>query len=302
MLIPSSVQYDLIIGCSVLSILGSLFIIIVSLRLSDIKITYIRIVVFTAISDLFRSFCFLIPCNYISNHVLIQFISIINDSCFLITIAWSSFISVSLYQVIVKSKEYSTRTYKIWCFLTLICIPAANCLPIITDSHGCSGSICSLNSSAMGNLWRFSIIYIPAWIFIILSIVCCLLVYLSIRNVLIEEEKMILIKKLYLYPLVLIIEVLPLTLSALLLAFSNNDSVDTFDVVSFTLYSLHGFSNALVFGFTTGIKTIYRESYMRSYLSMQDKICDKASDDETEGPNLLFSSVSEADTEVMNHL
>lgn len=287
------IQYFSVLACSILSILGSAFIITFYLISSQLEVFYTKIVFYIAISDLIRAICFLVPCNQISNVFLLNFVAIINDSCFLITIIWSAYISVTLYQILLNSQENLTKHYKLWMVLTCFIVPLMNCLPIFTRSHGVSGTICTLSSDTSGEIWRILILYLPAWGFIGLSVFACLKIFLIIKTMDLGEEKQVILKKLFVYPIVLIIEIAPLTATMLLINFTGVEGIETFALTAFCIYSLHGFCNAFIFGFTVGLKKIIRDYYNSSYISMQEKAGEKARLESITSENLLYSTFSE---------
>ena len=285
-------QYYLTAACSILSILGSGFIIAIYLLLPNLRAFYTKLIFFIAISELLRSICSLIPCNLIHSKALINIIAIISDSTFLITIIWSAYISITLYKLIISFQKEFKNDYKYWFYSTWVCVPILNVFPTITNSHGVSGTICTYSFDKIGKTWRLVALYIPVWVFILVSIVACYKIYSILNRFEIDEEKKMMVMKLFLYPIVLIIEVAPITISMIFSNFTPITNTSLFSLIAFCLYSIHGFSNAIIYGFTIGLKNIM-EDYNASYLSMQNKESDRLRLESCEGPNLLYSTFSE---------
>ena len=111
-----------------------------------------------------------------------------------------------------------------------------------------------------------------------------------------DEEKTQMIQKLFLYPIMLIIIILPLTISVISSLCINNNANNIFSLLALCIYSLHGFCNAIIYGFTIGIKKIIKDYYNYSILSLQPK--NKGSiasirSQSSDSPNLLFDTFHE---------
>ena len=281
------------VACSILSLLGSLFIIVLYLTIKSLRIFYAKIIFFIAISELLRSICYLIPCNYITSMTLINIIALVSDSTFLISIVWSAYISITLYKLILSYQEGFKDDYKYWCYFTWVFIPIINVGPIFTNSHGVRGTICTYSFDKVGNIWRLAGMYIPVWIFIIGSLIVCCKIYHISSCFDIENEKKLMVRKLFLYPILLIIEVGPMTIGTVLVDYTTIQIPGVFWLITFCLYALHGFTNAVIYGFTIGLKNIIGD-YYRSCISLKDQQSYKLRIESCEGPNLLYSTFNES--------
>ena len=105
----------------------------------------------------------------------------------------------------------------------------------------------------------------------------------------IEKAKINLVRKLFLYPALLIREIAPITALMILIEFTNVEISALYSMIAFCLYALHGFTNAVIYGFTVGIIKII-EYYMASCTNLHNYQSDKQRLESCEGPNLLYSS------------
>lgn len=286
--VPIDIQYITMIICSCLSVLGSGYIIVSSMLIPKPKPFYLRIVLFISISDALRSITFMIPCNKLDTELLIVLFAIINDASFLITILWSTYISIILYLVVVKSKAEFNKDFKYWSFISFILIPSLNVLPISTKSHGCSSTICTLSSNSIGEIWRVSLLYAPAWFLIIASVVACIAINVEIQKLDLDEIQKYFVRKLIFYPVILIFEILPMSICSLLasLGYLNNSSI--LAVVSTNLFALHGASNSIVYAMTLDKHRVSNSSVLSRNIVLTAKV--DTTDFNTD--NLLFGTFS----------
>lgn len=292
--VSDTVQYYILVTTSILSIIGSCFIIIVGLYFSELRIFYVKIIIYIAISDLIRSIGFLIPCNHIKSKFFVEIIGIILDACFTITISWLTYISVTLYQVIINSENNYKKYYRHWFIFAFVFLPFINILPILTKSHGISGTLCTLKNDKDALIWRFCVMYMPAWIFVSISLVACLKIYMYVRNIELEDERKNILHNLYYYPIALVIELLPMTATTIMITFGLLKDNSIYAIITLTLYSLNGVTNAIIFCITLGMRQISRARYLYSYLSLQEKLCKRNRTVDADSQNLLYNTFSEA--------
>ena len=111
-----------------------------------------------------------------------------------------------------------------------------------------------------------------------------------------NEEKAQILKKLFLYPIMLIITLMPLTISWILNYTIEHTVYNYFSVVATSIYGLHGFCSAIIYGFTIGIKKTIKDYFNYSSISLEPKnvnsFISKRSES-SDSPNLLFDSYSE---------
>ena len=282
-------QYLLIMSCSILSVFGSLFIILVYLYFYRFRMLYTKIIFCIAISDLFRAICTIVPCNYVTSEILINLITILSGSSFLITVTWSTYISVALYKKI-QGDEDGNSNY--WIHITWISTICVACLPMITNSHGVIGASCVITLGGPGKYWTLGILYIPVSILLIGSMYASCKIYNFIQVLQLDQEKVAQIKKLFLYPLVMIIEITPLTIIMMYYLIFDTSGLEIFITIAYALHSLHGLFNAIIYGFTIGIDKFKEEFDTDNYLSLQKKANETLCHDDSEGPNLLSFSES----------
>ena len=287
-LVPLDIQYYLMIICSCLSLAGSLFILFTSVLKSQHFVFYTKIVLFIAISDIIRSALFMVPCNKLSSPLIINLIAIVVDSTFLITILWSTYISIALYLVVVKSRVDFDKNYKYWFFVSFFLIPLVQMFPSFTDSHKASGTLCTISDDSIGDIWRYSVMYVPAWILILTSALACFSIYLQIQNIVLDEIQELLVKKLIFYPVVLIAEFLPATICSVLTSFDVLDDNSIPGVISLNIIALHGASNSIIYAINLQKVREEREKMIHAMNIISAKIDSKDFDTE----NLLFGTFS----------
>ena len=122
---------------------------------------------------------------------------------------WTFFIAFNLYQVIFLKCLDSEKRFKYFMFISLF-LPYAFCaIPFYFDLYGPTGVNCLMKDNDIGNIFRLSLYYFPA--FLVIS--ACLWIYVKIfktfhSDVVNTEGERDIMRLLY-FPLILIICVIP---------------------------------------------------------------------------------------------
>lgn len=185
------------------------------------------------------------------------------------SILWTSVISFTIYRSVVLEKKDGWK-YEMYYLLYAFGIPLAmNFLPMLTSSFGKAEGWCwitieggsFIRTFLGGNLWRIINYLAPLWLIIFFNFIMYFRTLSKIRrmidNVTDEDlRKNMLYNRLKLYPLMLLICHLPVTVHRVLGFF---DIVDLNEVWLTSLLAsffiiLSGFLNAVVYGLTDRVK------------------------------------------------
>ena len=278
--------YYLIVVCGFLSACGCLYIIINYWKNPSMRGYFNKLVFYISITDLVRSLLLFFPCNKVSNWLLRQLLGAFLESTLLIAVIWSTCISITLYQVIILSVENFERFHKYWFFISFVFVPLIFLLPILTDSYESEFSICIFSNDNKGFLFRIVIVYVPEVILIVLSIYAYTTVYFSLKDLSITWEKKNLVKKLMLYPFVMVVDIVPTIISRTLQWFGGVCGISIMIVGSMLIFSLHGFFNAWILYFSNSISKEIRKNKNPSYASINFS-------DGSDQANLLIESIFE---------
>ena len=237
----------ILIVCSTLSIISSLIILYLYSFYELMRGYFNKIILYVAITDLLRCSFIIIPCDSISNIWAQQIIGAVIESTLLISLIWSSCIAVTLYQVLIHSIHNFDKYHKYWFFISFVAIPVIFCIPLYTKSYGVNGPICVFSLNETAYIWRISIDYIPGVIVIFITLYLYIKIYYTVNHLEILPEKKKLIRKLLLYPLIMIIDVTPVITTRMLEIFYNFCGINFMLVVSLSVFSLHGVFNVIIY-------------------------------------------------------
>lgn len=281
-------SYFTTLSFCLLSVLGSLLIITLFLTSRHFRSYFNKIVIYIALSDLIRSIASSLPCYRSTSRVFHIFIGVAIESTLLTSVIWSSCISITLYQVVSKNMEHYEKYHRYWFFLAFVAVPCLMCLPIITNSYDAEGTFCSLGFKKVDDIWRYSIVYFPITMFIILSILTYIKVYRDIQSLDMPESKKKLLISLGWYPIMMAIEIIPIILSRIMVYFDVDCNESVFYLITNCIFALHGFFNSCIFLSTNSLRTYIKLKREANWTIQGSVRADKSLS--TESNNLLVCS------------
>jgi len=248
------------VTCSILSLVGSLTIIICYLYFQDLRTFAFRLVFFISCSDacacIFRLFG-----NPRSTELchLQAFGSNIFD---LASFMWAAAIAVVINVVRVKYDKFPADKFMLWChFLIWPSSLIISILPFFSGSYGPAGGWCWIkDNDTWDKVWRIVCFYI-----ILLAIFCYLVyVYFRLYRYLstgdeISEDSQAMLRKVFFFPLVLFVCYFFAFVRRLLEVLGNLTTPYWLAVLHITFSSLLGLGNAIVYG---AINSMMRQQIM----------------------------------------
>ena len=250
---------------SSLSLLGSLFIIITYSLFTDLRGYAFKMVLILALFDILNCIGFMIPTYDSTNKSIpchIQAI-LINISS-IAAILWTSVIAYSLHSIFHNESSKIKERFPLQVggvsFFALI----SGVVPEVTDAYGRTAGWCWITLNGMNyNFFfyqRLSFLFIP----LCLAIVFNATVYARVfrRVIVLPDDDMSgtakkgFVRKLKLYPLILILCYLPFTVKQALEMTSVRrvEYMYVLTLISGVMRCLHGICNAVVYGFTGKIR------------------------------------------------
>lgn len=242
-----------------LSFAGCAFILSVYCKYKELQGPAYKLIAILSVIDILRCITFFIPTYNNSKDsplCICQAIAITGFT--LASILWTSAISIFLYITVVKKKTYEKQIPLAIGICTFICL-LASFLPLIKtnlDAYASSSGWCWIKDNKL----RFYVLYFPLWIVIMLNTTIYMFVVKHVRfesNLHPELHNLGLsvIRKLRMYPVLLIVSFLP---AALLrsLQFLGFETSETFVVIAGAFACLNGFFNAIVYGCTQNVRYV----------------------------------------------
>ena len=255
----------------ILSIVSNLLIFIAYVFFKDLRNYNYRIVFYMSISEIITSIgkfqiAFLIP--GLQDHGLCEVQAILlNFSC-LSSVMWTNVIAFTIYRSLVLGKTDGWK-YEMYYLLYAFGIPLSlNFLPMLTESFGHAEGWCWIRIEGKnfiygflaGNIWRVINYLAPLWIIIFFNF---FLHFRSIEkikkmtdNIDDDFNKNLIVRRLFLYPIMLLVCHLPISFHRTLGFFDivSGQLVWISAVVSGIFLIFSGFLNALVYGLTDRVK------------------------------------------------
>lgn len=249
------------LACGIISIFGSLFIIVCFICFKELRNFAFRLVLFLSISDISASITKLFGDAGSMGPGACLFQAISMTFFELASILWVVLIAFTLHMAFLKERadfsgpkigakaNYYHGAWVFACIMTL--------LPLITDSYGDSGAWCWIKDGQADLVWRIVTFYGELW----LAWVYCFYVYTS---VLLKIRRMnpspdgslshrrVLMRIMY-YPLVLVVCWSAASVNRLYEMISGDKSFE-FTVLQVLLSGLFGFCNAVVYGMTPAVR------------------------------------------------
>ena len=282
-------QYYSILSCSILSVLGCLFIILAYIILPKSRNYCFQIVLIISIADLIRSLTFLVPINLIYSTWLCFLTAALLYCTLVVSIVWTSAIAVTLYQVVIHSQQDFTTYNKYWVFLSI----SGSLLlvgPLYMGDIGTIGTICTFKETLVGDLWRLLLLYVPVWFNIILSLVCYFKIYRHICDIGVEESRKSMLRKFSLYPVVSVLVFTPLSAIRAFETVGAPCADSIIYVVVMCIFCLHGFFDCAIYVWAVDLRGAFR-------LEFADPCQEKNVDliNSSTSSNLLFNSINSID-------
>jgi len=173
-------------------------------------------------------------------------------------IAWTLFATVVLIKPEVQSKFW------IYCIYGYAIPLLTSIIPLITDNYGPVGYRCWIsleNNLTKGKVLRFVLFYIPLWIVVVFNSISYYKVIKSLKQYAVGKPEKRFIRRLRVYPLILIVCYLCLSIHNIIILFTCQKNLNAFDYISVALADLVGFGNALVYGLNHHIQDIFIKKF-----------------------------------------
>ena len=260
-----------------ISILGSLFIVLLYLLVVSLQKFPFKIIFVLSIFDLFHAIAFAIPTyNSDDKDILCQMQSIMLSFSTTAGILWTSYIAGSLYLIIVKNSSFPQKHFKFFLFTVLIISILMTLVPSITDTYGLAAGWCWISQNPQYDTKfyeRYFLFFIPLWTSIALNTILFIFVSRAVRKTTMNQKVLIsLNKKLKYYPIILVISFLPYTIKSIFEFLDNiyfERHLLELTIVAGIFRSIMGLLNAIVYGLTQRVRKALKLIFNQN--SNQDK-------------------------------
>jgi Slime mold cyclic AMP receptor. len=209
----NEVLYTFIAVVSTISLLGSIFIIIVYNKFKSLQIYAFKLVYILTIFDGIRSLFSLIPSHlnlYNDSSIVCKIQGFMLEFSSLAGILWTGVIAFTIYLQLIKQKAEVHKYFNRFLFFVILFSLLVSSFPLITNHYMYAGGCCWITSKGEYSvIYIYGLFYAEVWIVIIFSVYSYVTIIkrvykeLSIRNDFLIEGTT-LVKRLRRYPLILI--------------------------------------------------------------------------------------------------
>lgn len=196
---------------------------------------------------------------------------------FMSNYVWALFIAITLREIIVKKSSHYAKYFKYWLIVAYPLLFVLYTMPFITGSYLNNGKMCMLADTGIQSLWLYLLFILPFYIFTIAIFIILANIYVICRKTDKNPLKSIVIKRGYIYPLLVLITVVPEAVSRSIETFTDYCVSDDFTIFMLILISSHGILNA--------ITLISNENVRKLLLNKDDTMNDDSS---VEGYSFLY--------------
>lgn len=243
---------------STISLIGCTFILYVYFKYKELQGPAYKLISILVSFDILHCIAFMIP-TYTekSGSTLCICQAFAVTSVTLASIIWTSVISFFLYLTVVKKQSCESYINKALVICVIFCV-IASFIPLTTtdiEGYAHNEGWCWIEDEEI----RLFVLYIPLWIVIAFNAVTYMVVikHIRIESSLHPELYRIgesMIRKLKMYPIILIVSFLPATFLRILQCFSEG-SYEEIVIFASIFICLHGFFNSIVYGCTKNVRS-----------------------------------------------
>lgn len=242
---------------AILGVGGALCIIISYLSYKNLRTFYFRILLYISITDALRGAVFFIPQSLLKISEVCTIAAITTNYMMIGASFWTLFISVIIYQATTNSVVLVEKYIKNWSIFVFCIMPFLFLLPLLTNSYGLVDINCTFRENFDGNLWRLGLFYLPGWIMIFVSFYAYYKVFKNGNLELVDKSTKVLLKKVILYPLIIIIVFSLLTiLRILMITIPESCKLEYFSTAVMGIFAAQGFWNAMIFFSTPSVNNL----------------------------------------------
>lgn len=252
--------YTTIVACS-FSLIGCFFVFFLTCVSKIFEEFTSRILIMISLNDFISTISQLLALLD-SSAFLCKMIGFLFNLSFVSNVLWAFYICFSVFQVLIQKYDRRQHIHRIWLFYVCAVTPAVLSLPFITQSYRRVGNLCSLSVDEIGLIWRFCIIYLPEWIFSIVSAGLLLKMYLFLRKRNNSPWKNLVFERGTIYSLIIFIPLTFKTCVRIIQAYENTCSIQYASDVSEVIFSLNGLFNSVAILLNKNVRLGLWEKYI----------------------------------------
>ncbi|OMJ71057.1 hypothetical protein SteCoe_30813 [Stentor coeruleus] len=265
---------SVIIIVSVISLIASIGVITLCLIADILDEFTLKIVMYMSINDLIRSCGLIIPLCFESKDKICILFGYIVVYTFISNVVWAASIIVTLYIVIIKKYRNYERFMKYWFIAAYPLLAIIQAIPYATNSYGFDGGMCTLKDDYYGNIWRFTLLYFPYWIFLLLAIWIFYKLHKALKGSDSKTLNSIVLKRGYIYSLIIFVMVIFLSAVRIIQLFANNCAIMYMSFSLDSILGLHGLLNGIALVCNKNVRYQLKYKFCKNLIN---KSCDTSS-------------------------
>ncbi|OMJ95509.1 hypothetical protein SteCoe_1107 [Stentor coeruleus] len=169
---------------------------------------------------------------------------------------WALCIALTLREVIIKKSVHYKRYFKFWFILAYPILMILFAIPFTTNSYIYNGEMCYLFDKGYWAIFLYILFYVPFLLFTFIILIIFICIYISCRGKEKNPLKTIIIERGYIYPLSVLIIVLPSVISTCFEYFYKSSFFNKAGIFTLAVLSCHGILNAITLMLNKSVRKI----------------------------------------------
>lgn len=259
--------YFVTLPFAILSLLGSILILIVCARFELLRASYpFRLIYILTIIDLVWEISLVFPSQAFNSHFFCVLQGFVNQSFNIADILWVSFMSFEMFNVVIMGNEKLKFGYGKPLLLILIISSGTGIIPVLFDCYDLVDGWCWIGSNNPAKksmvsylqFFLFSVFIISGFIW---NAFVSWKVYFKLKTML-REDNYKLFASIRYYPIIILIAFFPIIIEKLIETFSKSPL--GYHIIACCIFASGGLFNVLVYGMTYEVKKLIKRGLIHS--------------------------------------
>lgn len=262
-----------IITCSSLSLLSSLAVLFSIIYRNLHKSLSFKILLYISFNDLIRSIGGFLE-SLSTSSIACSITGYFGSFSFISNLLWSTYLSQSIYQIIVSETSNPEKLHKIWFFFSFVFTGIVEAIPFLTQSYEKDQFICELAADFNGDIYRVVLIYLPLFLNLVMILYFTVKILRKVKLIKSLTMRSIVLERGFIYPCIIFVMALPLCFLRVLEALDKSCETGFAASMSYSVFILHGFINAIVFFNSRTVRKVLKNHEVEEEIgSVKSSLC-----------------------------
>ena len=224
-----------------------------------------KILFYISVNDCLRSAAGFLEATHTTD-LLCSLAGFIITSTYMSNLLWATCLSLTLYQIIVlEHSDLSKFYHKTWVFMNSFIVGIIFLVPVFTKTYIRTEYSCELSQDIFGLIWRYGFTYCPSYIMFSINLYFFVKIYRKVRRIGIISMKAVVFDKGFIYSIILLIIIPPLSAARIAQLFNDGCQVWFAAFICYLIATIHGFINAIFFFCNASVRETLMYERKESY-------------------------------------